>query len=240
MIYQRNGWGLRNPSGLAFNDEGRLFAVVHGADERSSRPIANDSDKFYEINLNESSTVTAPRYGWPDYFGNAEPVTDEKFQSNMSSERLEFVMQDHPAVEPPLALFQPPHTAVIQLDFAPPIAVAADQDQFGYAGETFVAQIGPNSPPPPELGIVGQNIVRVNVNNGTIEEFLTLRETSTSFNPTDVVFHQDQENSNSTALYIVDWSNILPPTVPNSGIVWKISPIGDSIVASEGEELTSE
>lgn len=41
------GWGFRNPSGLAFNDEGRLFAVVHGADERGARPIANDSDKFY-------------------------------------------------------------------------------------------------------------------------------------------------------------------------------------------------
>jgi glucose/arabinose dehydrogenase len=27
---QLEGWGLRNPSGLAFNDEGRLFAVVHG------------------------------------------------------------------------------------------------------------------------------------------------------------------------------------------------------------------
>ena len=49
---QLEGWGLRNPSGLAFNDEGRLFAVVHGADERSSRPIADDNDKFYEINLN--------------------------------------------------------------------------------------------------------------------------------------------------------------------------------------------
>lgn len=143
-------------------------------------------------------------YGWPDYFDTAEPVTDEKFQSNMSSKPLEFLMQTHADVERPLALFEPAHTAAIQMDFA-----GAADEQFGYAGEAFVAQIGPNAPPPPEQGIVGQNIVRVNVNNGTINEFLTLREPSTSFKPTDVVFHQEDESDNTT-LYIIDWGNILP------------------------------
>lgn len=232
---QLEGWGLRNPSGLAFNDEGRLFTVVHGADERSSRPIANDSDKFYEINLNDSA-VTAPWYGWPDYFGNAEPVTDEKFQSNMSSEPLEFVMQDHPAVEAPLALFQPPHTAVIQMDFGP----AADEERFGCPGEAFVAQIGPNVPTPPEQGIVGQNIMRVNINNGTIEEFLTLREPSTSFKPTDVVFHEESGAANMTALYIVDWGNLIPPTIPHTEVVWKIIQTGTSTAVSEGKELANQ
>ena len=98
--------------------------------------------------------------------------------------------------------------------------------KFGYAGEAFVAQIGPNAPPPPEQGIVGQNIVRVNVNNGTIEEFLNLREPTTSFKPTDVVFHE--EENNNTALYIVDWGNILPPTVPQTGVVWKVTYTGSS------------
>ena len=120
------------------------------------------------------------------------------------------------------------------MDFA-----GAADEQFGYAGEAFVAQIGPNAPPPPEQGIVGQNIVRVNVNNGTITEFLTLREPSTSFKPTDVVFHQEDESDNTT-LYIIDWGNILPPTVPNTGIVWKITHTGDSTLrqAAVGETET--
>lgn len=64
-------WGFRNPFGLAFDNEGKLFVIDNGADERGSRSIANDNDKFHEIKLNK----TAAFYGWPDYFGNAEPVT---------------------------------------------------------------------------------------------------------------------------------------------------------------------
>lgn len=212
----------------------RMFVMIVLFNLGSSRPIANDSDKFYEINLIESD---ASRYVWPDFFGNAEPATDEKFQSNMSSEHLEFVMQNHLDVERPLALFEPPHTAVIQMDFA-----SADE-QFGFIGEAFVAQLGPNAPTPLEQGVVGQNIVRVNVNNGTINEFITLKEPSTGFKPTDVVFHQEDESDNTT-LYIMDWGNILPPTVPNTGIVWKITHTGDSTSAtaaavSEMETLTN-
>jgi hypothetical protein len=175
-------------------------------------------------------------YGWPDYFDNAKPVTDEKFQSKMSSKPLEFLMQTHPDVERPLALFEPAHTGAIQMDFA-----GAADEQFGYAGEAFVAQIGPNAPPPPEQGIVGQNIMRVNVNNGTINEFITLREPSTSYKPTDVIFPQEDESDNTT-LYIIDWGNILTPTVPNTGIVWKITHTGDSTseaAAGETETLTN-
>lgn len=213
------GWGFRNPSGLAFNEEGRLFAVVHGADERGARMIANDPDKFYEILLNETAW-----YGWPDFAGNGEPVTEGKFQSNMTNESLTFLMQDHPEVIKPLALFEPAHTATIQLDFA--------NESFGFAGEAFVSQMGTFFPMPPELGIVGQDIVRVSPDSGNISQFLALEQPSTSFRPTGVQFQQDV-NGNTTALYVVDWGNLeLPPmTIPNSGVVWKI-------VRSEGTETT--
>ena len=49
------GWGFRNPTGLAFNEEGRLFTAVNGADERGSRPIVDDADKFFEVKLNSTS-----------------------------------------------------------------------------------------------------------------------------------------------------------------------------------------
>jgi glucose/arabinose dehydrogenase len=54
------GWGFRNPTGIAFNENGKLFAVNHGADQRGSRPIANDSDKFHDVLLNATAF-----YGWP-------------------------------------------------------------------------------------------------------------------------------------------------------------------------------
>ena len=125
-------------------------------------------------------------------------------------------MAEHPEVISPLALFEPAHTAVIQLDFA--------DESFGFAGEAFVSQMGTFFPTPPELGIVGQDIVRVNPNSGNISHFLTLEQPSTSFRPTGMMFHEEEEDGN-TALYVVDWGNLeLPPmTIPNSGIVWKIT-----------------
>ena len=202
------GWGLRNPSGLAFNEDGRLFTANHGADERGSRPIANDNDRLYEIKLNETAF-----YGWPDFFRNAEPVNDPKFQIKGSDKPLQFVMQNHPPVEKPLVLFEPAHTAVIQMAFA--------NKSFGFEGEAFVAQIGSHAPPPGTT--VGQNVVHVNIDNKTVSDFISLKNPTTIFRPTDIAFSQD-----GTAMYIVDWGNLREPgpgdTIPNSGIVWKITP----------------
>ncbi|HZA62427.1 MAG TPA: hypothetical protein VE573_06110 [Nitrososphaeraceae archaeon] len=208
------GWGFRNPTGLAFNEEGKLFAVSHGADQRGNRPIANDNDKLYDVKLNETAF-----YGWPDFFGNAEPVTDPKFISPRGGDKpLQFLMQNHPTVEKPFALFEPLHASGIQLAFA--------NESFGFPGEAFVGQMGTDAPIsrplPPPGEIIGQNIVRVNIDNKTITDFLTLKNPTTSFRPTDVVFGQ-----NGNALYVVDWGNLSftenPPTTPKTGIVWKIT-----------------
>ena len=225
------GWGFRNPSGLAFNDEGRLFVTMHGADERGSRPIANDNDKFYEILLNETAF-----YGWPDFFGNGEPVTDPKFQSERNNKPLQFLMQDHPPLIKPLALFQPAHTSAIQTDFA--------DESFGFTGDAFVGQIGnfaPGTGPLPlTQQIVGQDIVRVNVNNGTVSKFIILNEQTISFRPVGIEFYKDQQigfadkitgqdsndgNFAKNALYIVDWGNLIFPmdkTIQNTEIIWKV------------------
>jgi glucose/arabinose dehydrogenase len=208
------GWGFRNPTGLAFNEEGKLFAVSHGADQRGNRPIANDNDKLYDVKLNETAF-----YGWPDFFGNAEPVTDPKFISPRGGDKpLQFLMQNHPTVEKPFALFEPLHASGIQLAFA--------NESFGFPGEAFVGQMGTDAPIsrplPPPGEIIGQNIVHVNIDNKTITDFLTLKNTTTSFRPTDVVFGQ-----NGNALYVVDWGNLSfsenPPTTPKTGVVWKIT-----------------
>ncbi len=121
------GCGLRNPTELTFDDEDKLDVARYGADERGSRSIANDSDKFYEVKLNETAF-----YGLPDFFGNAQPVTDPQFKSPRAEGKpLEFLIQSHPPVKKPLMLFEPPHVAIIQMAFA--------NKSFGFAGEAFVA-----------------------------------------------------------------------------------------------------
>jgi ferritin-like metal-binding protein YciE len=53
-------WGLRNPYGVAFHPDGRLFATEHNIDERSARQIIGDPEDLYEIKQGEW-------YGWPDF-----------------------------------------------------------------------------------------------------------------------------------------------------------------------------
>lgn len=220
------GWGFRNPTGLAFNENGNLFVINHGADERGSRPIANDSDKLHVLFANEtaqprSASSSPPFFGWPDFFGNGEPVTDPKFYSPSRGEGkpLGFLLEDHPPVEKPLMLFSPVHSSGIQIVFS-------NGSSFGFNGEAFVAQIGTDAPvsmpPPPPGTIIGQNVVRVNVDNQTISEFVALNNYTTAFRPTDVVF-----SNNGTSLFIVDWGKVTfekgyPTTIPNSGVVWRI------------------
>jgi hypothetical protein len=102
-------------------------------------------------------------------------------------------------VEKPLALFEPPHTAIQQMAFA--------NKSFGFGGEAVVAEVGAHG-----VRGIGQNVVRVNIDNETttISDFLTLKNpneaNSTTFRPTGVEFSQ-----NGTALYIADWGNLLEP-----------------------------
>ena len=83
-------------------------------------------------------------YGWPDFFGNSQPVTEPLFQwdkdiicivpNTCLDKPLQFLMQNHPPVEKPLAVFWPPHVAVMQMAFA--------NKSFGFNGDAFVAEVG--------------------------------------------------------------------------------------------------
>ena len=76
-------------------------------------------------------------------------------------------------------------------------------------------------PLPPPGTIIGQNIVHVNIENKIISDFLTLKNATTTFRPTDVVFGND-----GSSLYVVDWGSLSfareIPTTVDSGIIWKI------------------
>jgi sugar lactone lactonase YvrE len=87
-------WGLRNPYGIAFHPEGRLFAVEHGMDERSHRYIVDDPDDFYEIH-------EGAWYGWPDFASGIR--LDDPYWGDGGRGR-EPVLAEHPDPNPPKPL----------------------------------------------------------------------------------------------------------------------------------------
>ncbi len=238
------GWGFRSAYGIAFfsNDPTKLLVTVNGADERGSRPIANDTEKIYSIDISNSSQL-GKFYGWPDFFGNAEPVTDPKFQINRNDKPLQFVMQNHPAVEKPLIEFEV-GAALAQVDFSSSsLSSYNNMNDFGFKDMAFIAEFGimvpishlPWSIKNQEQEIIGQKVVMFNLQNKSYSDLVSLDKPDTSFRPVGIAF-----NKNENALYItsigkveirttlpndnsIELSEPTPWYYPNTGIVWKVT-----------------
>jgi len=198
-------WGLRNPYGLAFTSDGKnLLVTNNGADERGSRPIANDFDKVYKIDLTNSSG--SPKYfGWPDYFNNSESVNNNsKFLSDSSpNDKLpKFLIKDHPSIGKPLSLLGE-GVAVTQL-------AVSKNNSFGFPGMAFVGEFGTAAPlihPFAQLTqkmpgftpvIVGQKVLLLDPKTGNFSDFISLKNIDKNFRPIGVKF-----NPQGDALYII-------------------------------------
>src|SRR5919106_838024 len=238
----------KNPLTAEPIDTTRLLVTVNGADERGSRPINNDTEKVYSIDISNASEL-GKFYGWPDFFGNTQPVTDPKFQSpkkDNNSQQLEFLMQSHPPVEKPLVELDA-GAALAQVDFSSPSYSSSynniDDDYFGLEDMAFIAEFGimvPISHLPGSIKgeggekIVGQKVVMLNPQNGNHSDFVSLNPPDTSFRPVGIAFNQDE-----SALYIasigkvevrttlpnnsITLPNPVPWYYPNTGVIWKIT-----------------
>lgn len=118
-------WGLRNPFGVKWGPDGRLYATDNAYDQRGSRPIANAEDNIWRIEQ-------GAWYGWPD-FSSGISVTDRRFRSPRGTPPS-FLLKEHPAVEKPL-LTRPKHTGVTQIDFS-------RSPRFGLQGQMFLGEVG--------------------------------------------------------------------------------------------------
>lgn len=117
--------GFRNPYGVLWAQNGKLYASENGCDIRGSRPIANDMEDLYEVKQ-------GAWYGWPDYLSGI-PVTDSRFHA-VGFPAPEFLLAQHPPVEKPVASFAP-HGAIVQMD-------DSRSSSFGFKGQLFIGFFG--------------------------------------------------------------------------------------------------
>ncbi len=199
-------WGLRNPYGVAFTADGnKLLVTNNGADERGSRPIANDFDKVYQIDLSNSSAGSPKYYGWPDYFNNSEPVNNNsKFLSASSpNDQLpRSLIKDHPPVGKPLSLLGEGVAAT-------QIAVSKNSS-FGFPNMAFVGEFGTAAPlihpfaqitqkqPGFTPDITGQKVLLLDPKTGNFSDFISLKNIDKNFRPTGVKF-----NPQGDSLYVI-------------------------------------
>ncbi|WP_213288069.1 glucose/sorbosone dehydrogenase-like protein [Bradyrhizobium sp. sGM-13] len=234
------GWGIRNSFGIGFDpfNPDLLFATNNGADIRSapldglrvveSRPIANDYDDLFTINVGGDPEF----FGWPDFFhdpdtGAVLPVTDPLFaQGELPINPPGFVLdQDFRnglEVEPALAQFEL-HSSANKFDFS-----TSDNFKFGEVGDLFVAETGSFVPVTGAQEFVGYSVVQVDRDTGAVSDFIVHTSNTADdifdpegFNkPIDVKFQED-------TMFIVDFGVFEPGlelAEPGTGKVWILAP----------------
>ncbi len=188
-------WGLRNPYGLAFAPDGRLFATEHGIDERNARYITGDHEDFYEI-------VDGAWYGWPDFASGIR--LDDPYWGEGGRGR-EPVLAEHPDPNPPkpFATFDQ-HSGPNGVDFCRDRA-------FGFAGDAFVALFGDLTPVTARLTTPsGFKVVRVDIATGQVSDFALNKIQG----PASKLPHRGFERPSHCqfgpdgALYVVDFGQI--------------------------------
>jgi len=211
-------WGFRNPYGLAFSPDGKLYVTNNGFDVRGSRPIWGAADELFAVEQ-------GGWYGWPDYSGGL-PVAQHRFKPPGKDEPRKILAKDPAPPIAPVARFSV-HSSSNGFDFS-------RSEAFGYVGQAFVAQFGDLSPPVGKvLSPVGFRVVRVDVKTGVIADFMSnkgdkngpasLLKKGGIERPVAVRF-----DASGRTMYVVDFGEVtvtdkgIKP-VEGTGILWKVT-----------------
>jgi glucose/arabinose dehydrogenase len=212
-------WGLRNPFGLAFGPDGKLYVAENGYDDRGSRPVHGAPDVIWAI-------TPGAWYGWPDYSA-GRPLDEGDHFDPPGKPKPQRLLSPEPGQPPQPVASLGVHSSSNGLDFS-------KSDSFGHRGEIFVAQFGDMAPNAGKtLSPVGYRVKRLNVSTGISEDFATnagpkngpasLLGTGGLERPVAVRF-----DPSGHALYIVDFGVMTmgpagPSPQPETGALWKIT-----------------
>jgi glucose/arabinose dehydrogenase len=210
-------WGFRNPFGLAFSQDGRLFVTDNMYDVRGSRPVWGAGDILWEIR-------PGLWYGWPDFHGD-RLLNEGDHYKPFGKPRPELLLSGYPNKPPrPSAVFAV-HSSSNGFDFS-------RSNQFGYAGQAFVAQFGDETPNTGKTWQpVGFKVVRVDTATGVIQDFAVNKGKKNG--PASMTGGGGLErpiaarfDPSGNALYVVDFGRMdhgeqtIP--YPGTGVLWRI------------------
>lgn len=216
-------WGLRNPYGVAFHPDGRLFATEHGSDERGERQVIGDLDDFYEI-------VQGAWYGWPDY---ASGIRLDDARWGSKGRGREPLIENPPDPDPPKPWVSfAAHAAANGVDFC-------RDEAFGFPGDAFVALFGDVAPVTARPMVpIGFKVVRVDMNRREVVDFAVNK----IIGPATKLPHSGFERPSHCAfgpdgaLYVVDFGEIsIAPEKggirqpDGSGALWRIRRTGSTL-----------
>ena len=150
-------WGFRNPFGLAFSPDGRLFVTDNSYDDRGSRPVHGTGDLLWAV-------TPGAWYGWPDFHGTHRLDAGDRYDPP-GGPRPRVLLAAHPNIPPKPAAILGVHSSSNGFDFS-------RNPAFGYVGQALIAQFGDQAPVAGKtLWPVGFKVIRVDLTNGVIEDF---------------------------------------------------------------------
>lgn len=215
-------WGFRNPYGLLWAPDGKLYCADAGSDERGSRQIANEPEKLWVV-------VKDAFYGWPDFVV-GKSVTDASF-APANSRPPRPLWQHHPQAQEPLLTFEV-HSSATQIE-------VSRNGGFAPEGTLFIASSGDQSPVTAAVPVrAGYWVKRVDPKTAKAETFFTARKEAlggkdleyvTTAGPRRLV--DVRFDRTGRALYVVDIGPIhfiqgekgpQPVAFPGTGVVWRI------------------
>lgn len=224
-------WGLRNPYGMAFGEDGELYVSDNDFEEKGERAVAEDPDRIWRIGTVKQphGTVETPEwYGFPDYAGDGLPVWHES-HAPRKGKAAEPLIENPPPMAGPAVHLATPHSCMTKMDVCRSEAFGG-----GYRGRLFQCMWGTLAPfntPRPEHLDNGFNVTCVDVTTGEAEPFLRNPEPGPASRhpgrggierPVDCKFSPD-----GRSLYVLDFGAVQVSeghmlSYGHTGVLWRV------------------